>query len=33
MLRWSAPVLVCAAVAFAQTDPAEEILKRAIPLH
>src|SRR5215471_16231126 len=33
MPRWAAAVLVCAAVAFAQTDPAEEILKRAIALH
>jgi tetratricopeptide (TPR) repeat protein len=33
MPRWAVAVLVCAAVAFAQTDPAEEILKRAIALH
>src|SRR5690242_881611 len=33
MLRWAAGILVCAAVAWAQADPSEEILKRAIALH
>ena len=33
MPRWAAALLVCAAAVFAQTDAAEEILKRAIALH
>jgi tetratricopeptide (TPR) repeat protein len=33
MFRCAAAILVCAAATFAQTDPAEEILKRAIALH
>jgi tetratricopeptide (TPR) repeat protein len=33
MRRWAAAILFCAAAAFAQADPSEEILKRAIALH